>query len=96
MRLRQVALVAKELAPTRDVLFRLLGLSEDFADPIVSQFGLRNSVVPIGDTFLEVVSPVEEGTTAGRLLERRSGDGGYMILLQVDDISREISRVNQK
>ena len=93
MRLRQVALVAKELDPIRSVIFELLGLTQDFADPIVRQFGLRNSVVPIGDTFLEIVSPVEEDTTAGRLLDRRSGNGGYMILLQVDDLSREISRI---
>jgi len=35
---------------------------------------------------LEVVSPVEAGTTAGRLLAKRGGDGGYMVILQVDDL----------
>ena len=86
MRLRQVALVAENLNTVRQELFQLLGLSEDYADAGVGEFGLENSVMAIGDTFLEVVSPTQTGTTAGRLLERRGGDGGYMVLVQTDDI----------
>ena len=73
MRLRQVAFVAENLMQVREELFQLLGLSEDYADPGVGEFGLENSVMTIGDTFLEVVSPTQTGTTAGRLLERRQG-----------------------
>ena len=47
----------------------------------------------LGDTFLEVVSPVTEGTTAGRLIERRNGDGGYMVIVQVDDLVEERARL---
>ncbi|MFT7687109.1 MAG: hypothetical protein ACI9FB_002461 [Candidatus Azotimanducaceae bacterium] len=86
MRLRQVALVAKELKQTRVQLFTILGLENDFRDPGVAEFGLDNSVMSIGDTFLEVVSPITEDTTAGRLLSRRQGDGGYMVLVQVPDL----------
>ncbi len=46
-------------------------------------FGLQNAVFTAGDTFVEVVSPVREGTTAGRYLERRGGDTGYMAIFQV-------------
>ena len=41
----------------------------------------------IGDQFLEVVSPTTGGTTAGRLLDKRGGDGGYMAIYEVDDLS---------
>jgi len=85
MRLRQVAVVAAERDPVRDQMFRLFGLSEDFEDPGVGAF-LHNSVMAIGDEFLEIVAPIEPDTTAERLLERRGGDGGYMVLVQVDDI----------
>lgn len=91
MQLRQVALVAGELSPIRRSIFRLLGLEADFADHGVAEFGLENSVMTVGDTFLEVVAPMREGTTAGRLLERRGGDGGYMVLLQVENID-EVNR----
>jgi hypothetical protein len=95
MRLRQVALVATKLAPVRRQIFSLLGLDRDFKDPGVEEFGLENSVMTIGDTYLEVVAPVKEDTTAGRLLERRNGDGGYMVIVQTDDLARESERVEK-
>jgi hypothetical protein len=48
---------------------------------------LRNAVFALGDTFLEVVSPVAPDTSAGRLLSRRGGDGGYMVMFQVADLA---------
>lgn len=88
IRLRQVALVARELDPTVDELCARLGLTVCFHDPGVGVFGLHNALMMIGDQFLEVVAPVQEGTTAGRLLDKRGGDGGYMAIFEVDDLDR--------
>ena len=93
MRLRQVALVARELDPVVNDLCAVLGIEVAFNDPGVGVFGLRNAVMPIGDTFLEVVSPVQSNTTAGRYLDRRGGDGGYMVILQCDDLDADRARV---
>jgi hypothetical protein len=95
MRLRQVALVASKLAPVVLDIRAVLGIEVGFNDPGVGTFGLENAVFPVGDTFLEVVAPVKEGTTAGRLLERRHGDGGYMVILQVDDLAKHRPRLEQ-
>jgi hypothetical protein len=84
-RLRQAVLVARDLAPVSERLRAELGLGEPFADPGVGTFGLHNAVYALGDTFLEVVSPVEPGATAGRYLDRH-GDGGYMVIFQLDDL----------
>jgi hypothetical protein len=59
----------------------------------VAAFGLHNAVMPVGDTFLEVVSPLRPGTSAGRFLERRGGDAGYMLMLQTDDFEGARRRV---
>jgi len=93
MKLRQAVLAAGTLEPARSTLFELLGLEADFADPGVSAFGLENSVMAIGDSFLEIVSPVEANTTAGRLLERRKDTCGYMVIFQVDDHAALSSRL---
>ncbi len=94
VRLRQVALVAAELDPVVADARRELELPEEpFADQGVSVFGLHNAVMAVGDTFLEVVSPVEEGTTAGRYLARRGGDGGYMAIFQMEDLDAARARV---
>ncbi|HVS13358.1 MAG TPA: hypothetical protein VMV46_05525 [Thermoanaerobaculia bacterium] len=86
MRLRQVVLVAAELEPAAAVLRRLFRLGPGYRDPGVGEFGLENVVYAAGDTFLEIVSPRAGDTAAGRYLERRGGDGGYMVILQVEDL----------
>lgn len=93
MRLRQIALVGKDLDAIRDDITAVLGLGPAYADPGVGKYGLHNQVWPIGDTFLEVVSPTQEGTTAGRLIDKRGGDGGYMAIFQVDDLAAARARI---
>jgi hypothetical protein len=85
-RLRQAVLVAAELEPVLESLRAELGLGEPFRDPGVAEFGLRNGVCAIGDTFLEVISPAAANTAAARHLERLGGDGGYMLIFQLDDL----------
>lgn len=86
-RLRQAVIAVAELDSSVDALRSNLSLGEPFADPAVGHFGLRNAVFAIGDTFLELVSPAQEGTAAGRQLERQGGDCGYMAMLQVEDVA---------
>ncbi len=80
-------IAARDLDATVERLGRELGLGEPYDDPAVAYFGLRNAVFAIGDQFLEIVSPVTPDTAAGRLIERRGGDCGYMAMFQVDDVA---------
>lgn len=86
LRLRQAVVAARDLDAAVAELRGALPLGEPYADPGVAHFGLRNAVMALGDTFVEVVSPVQDGTAAGRHLDRR-GDGGYMVMFQVDDLA---------
>ncbi len=85
--MRQICLVARHLAPVVEELQSVLGLEVCHRDPGVGKYGLENALFPVGDKFLEVVAPVREGTTAGRYLDRRGGDGGYMVITQCDDLA---------
>ena len=87
MDLRQLVMVSSLRDPIVESLCKLFDIKVSFNDPGVGHFGLENAVLPVGTDFLEVVSPVEKNTTAGRYLDRRSGDGGYMVIIQVDDFS---------
>jgi hypothetical protein len=87
IRLRQICLVARRLEPVVEELRSVLGLEVCHRDPGVGKYGLENALFPVGDSFLEVVAPVREGTTAGRYLDRRGGDGGYMVITQCDDLA---------
>ena len=86
-RLRQVVLAAHDLAATTAQIETDLGVRDPFRDPGVGHFGLSNAVYAVGDTFLEVVSPTDAGTAAGRYLERRGGDCGYMAMFELEDES---------
>ena len=86
LRLRQICLVAPTLEPAVGTLCDALGIRVFYRDPNVAKYGLENAVMPVGDTFLEVVAPFQEGTAAGRYLGRRKGEGGYMVILDTDDI----------
>jgi hypothetical protein len=88
LRLRQLCLVAGALEPAIADLAEIFGLAVCHRDGNVGKYGLVNALLPIGSCFLEVVAPTREGTAAGRYLERRHGDGGYMVIIDCDDIER--------
>jgi Glyoxalase-like domain len=95
IRLRQIALVAHDLDAVVEELHEALGIEVAYRDPAVATFGLRNAVLPVGDQFIEVVSPTREGTAGGRQLERLGGDGGYMVICHTDDHPAVRDRVRE-
>ncbi|MFO8083476.1 MAG: hypothetical protein R6U27_04050, partial [Desulfobacterales bacterium] len=82
--IRQICLVAHTLAPVIEEFHTVFGIKNCYSDPQVAYFGLENALLPVGNDFIEIVSPIKENTAAGRYLERRKGNGGYMILHQSD------------
>ena len=98
-RIRQAVLAARELEPTIERLRDEFGLGEPYRDPGVALFGLANAVFAVGDTFLEVVSPVQPDVpaaiTATRQLDRANGGVcGYMVMLQIDDLPSARARAS--
>jgi len=88
LRLRQICLVAADLATVEQQIAGVLGLEICFRDPGVGKYGLHNALFAMSGTFLEVVSPTQPDTAAGRYIERRKGDGGYMYIVDCDDLER--------
>lgn len=86
LRLRQIALVARDLAAVEPILSGALGAEVAFRDVGVAKYGLHNALWALGGTFLEVVSPFQPNTAGGRYLDRRKGDGGYMYIVDCDDL----------
>jgi len=96
MDIRQLVLVSKERDPAVNDLCNLFDLEVAFNDPEIIHFGLENALLPVGRTFIEVISPIQEGTTAERFINRRKGDGGYMIIIQVDNFSESKNLVDKE
>ena len=91
IRIRQIALVAADLDTAISELSTALDTDVIFQDPGVAEFGLHNALFCIGDQFIEIVSPVRDDTTAGRLLEKRGGDGGYMAIYDTDNVDELVA-----
>ena len=92
-RLRQVVVVTRDLEGVSSTLQSALSLPEPFVDPGVGEFGLENRVFAAGSDFVEVLTPIREGTAGGRYLERRGGDAGYMAIFQLEDLAAARQRV---
>jgi len=95
MRLRQIALVARDVKAARAGIEEWFGLPLVWQDPgIGGSFGLENILYAFAGNVLEVVAPIKPGTTAGRLLDKQ-GDGGYMLIFHTQDALAERERVKQ-
>ena len=95
LRIRQAVLVAHDRDAVVKALRAELPLRDPFNDPEVAQFGIHNAVMALGDTFVEVIAPVEEDAASARHLKRLGGDGGYMVMFQVEDIAAARARIQQ-
>src|SRR5690606_22829388 len=95
LRMRQICLVAEALEPAVEELCTVLGIEVCHRDAAVERYGLENALMPIGNQLLEVVAPIREGTAGGRYLERRGGNGGYMVILQTDDPAPHRERLSK-
>jgi hypothetical protein len=94
-RLRQVVLAVRDLEEVTRQVEAELGVSDPFHDPGVGHFGLRNAVYAVGDCFLEVLSPVQPDTAAGRQLDRHGGDCGYMAMFELTDAPAVRERIQE-
>jgi hypothetical protein len=80
-RLRHVVLVGDDLEPEARLLATVLGIEEVFREPEGLGLDMRNVVMPVGSSFLEICVGSKPDAPASRYV-RANGAGGYMVLLQ--------------
>lgn len=85
LRLRQICLVASHLEPAVGDIAAIMGLDVCHRDPNVARYGLENALLPVDTILLEMVAPFQDGTAAGRFVEKTKGRGGYMAIFSCDD-----------
>ncbi|MFN0096169.1 MAG: VOC family protein, partial [Dehalococcoidia bacterium] len=86
IRIRQIALVVRDVDQVVANLRAVFGLEVGYIEESMPEsIGLQNRILPVGHQFIELVAPVRDGVTGARYLERRGGDGGYMVICQTAD-----------
>lgn len=101
LRLHQLCLVAYELEPVERQLREIFEIEPCFhSDLFGGKFGIHNAVFEIGGSFLEVVAlnpGVEpQSAPAGRYLQRRGGNGGYMVIFECNDVERRKAYLRER
>ena len=61
----------------------------------VEDEGVEEAMLPLGDTFLQLVAPTGEETTVGRFLANR-GEGMHHLAYEVDDLARTLEDLKAK
>ncbi|MET0236562.1 MAG: VOC family protein [Kibdelosporangium sp.] len=90
--LRQVVLLTGDLPGTLARTKSALGLRDGVRDESgMAALGFEHEVLAIDQTFVEIVAPLSEDSSPGRLL-RRGGECGYMVAIQVEDADAVVAR----
>lgn len=85
LRLRQICLAVPDIGAAVQLAY-ISGAPICHRDPLVGAFGLENALLAFGPTFVEFVAPIADGTTATRFLAKHPRGGGYMIILDCDEL----------
>ena len=70
---------------------KLLGLTVTHREVVEDQ-GVEVAKMPVGESAIELISPVREGTGVAKYLEKR-GEGIHHICLEVADLEAELERM---
>lgn len=95
LRLRQIALISHDLISVETNFRSIFGLDVCHRDPGVEKFGLKNFLMPLGNSFIEVVAPFQDTTAGGRYLKKRGSSAGYMVIMQTDDMANARARMKE-
>ena len=90
-RIHHLTVVVKDVEGARITFEQLFG--ERASDAVaVPAFGVRSATLPLGDSTLELATPVDIDNPVMRFLERH-GEGFYNLALEVDDLDAAIDEL---
>lgn len=93
-RLHHVGIAVKDLEKAVEAYRVALGLSPAHRQEFPA-LGIRSVFYPLGEAFLEVMTPLSAGGPVARFLQKR-GEGVYLIALQVDDLEEALAELSDK
>lgn len=89
--IRQVVLLVPELEPALAEFRETFGFAEGIKSPGITKWGFEHEVFTFGDSFLEICAPLETDSHPGKLMERK-GAMGYMVVVQVDNLDKVLTK----
>ena len=94
MKVDHIGIATGELEQALLVWRDALGLSVDSTDQVASQ-GVRVAMLPIGETHIELLEPLNDDSPVGKFLQKR-GPGIHHIAVRVTNIRETLSDLKTK
>lgn len=91
MKIDHVGIAVRSLSDSIGFYREALGLEPSGAETIDDQ-GVTVAFLPVGDSRIELLEPVGEGTPVGRFIARR-GEGLHHICYMVDDLRARLQHL---
>jgi hypothetical protein len=92
IRIRQIAICTPDIWPVETEIARTLEVTPVHRDKPSAPIWMFNSVIAMGNTFLEVLQPERAAAPTQKFLDKQGGAAGYMLILQVDDLAKARAR----
>ena len=92
IRIRQIALCTEDIWPVETAVAQQLEITPVHRDKPGAPIWMYNSVIAVGNTFLKILQPERASAPTQKFLDKQGGPGGYMLLLQVDDLDAARAR----
>ena len=94
MKVDHIGIATRELNDALAVWRDALGLEVDATEEIVEQ-GVRVAMLPIGETHIELLEPLNENSPVGKFLDKR-GPGIHHVAIKVDDIRSSLAQLKER
>jgi lactoylglutathione lyase/methylmalonyl-CoA/ethylmalonyl-CoA epimerase len=93
-RIDHIAIAVNSIDEVAAIFDKLFGLKPGHIETIPEQ-GVKAALIPIGDTEIELLEPIDPQGGVAKFVERR-GEGIHHICLEVDDVDKELSSLAAK
>jgi methylmalonyl-CoA epimerase len=94
MKLDHIGIATEKLADSLAIWQEALGLEVDSAEEVREQ-GVRVVMLPLGDTHVELLEPLNADSPVGKFLTKR-GPGIHHLAIEVKDIRKSLAQLAQK
>src|ERR687896_771450 len=94
MKIDHIGIATRQLTEATAVWQDVMGLKVDSTEEVGEQ-GVRITMLPIGETHIELLEPLNPESPVGRFLDKR-GPGIHHIAIRVDDIRAALRQLKEK
>jgi methylmalonyl-CoA/ethylmalonyl-CoA epimerase len=90
-RIQHVALAVADMDGAINFYREVWGLELSFREQVETDH-VEEAMLPLGDSYLQLIAPTSDESTVARFLDRR-GEGLHHIAYEVDDIQTSLDRL---